>query len=81
MSEPTDLRAVLETVRRHVERATAGTGLQATSMTVDLRFGLRAEDGELVRPVLRTADDETRGATHSLRMVVSLEEGAGQKEG
>ena len=75
MSAPTDIRSVLEAVRRHVERATAGTGLEATSMTVDLRFGLHADDQSLVKPVLRTADEESRGAPHSLRLDVALSGG------
>lgn len=81
MSANSDLRAVLEAVRRHVERATAGTGLQATTMTVDLRFGLRADDRSMVRPVLRTSDETTAGAPHSLRLAVVLSEGGGRDEG
>jgi hypothetical protein len=72
MSDGTGIREVLEAIRRHVERATAGTGLQATSMTVDLRFGLRTDDRSRVRPVLRTHEDKTKGAPHSLRLSVSL---------
>ena len=71
MSAKSDIRGVIEAVRRHVERATAGTGLQATTMSVDLRFGLETDDSSLVRPVLRTAVDSS-GAPHSLRIDVSL---------
>lgn len=72
MSEPADIRAVLEAVRRHVERATAGTGMEATSISVDLRYGLRTDERSTLRPVLRTSDPATEGAPHSLRMTFSL---------
>ena len=81
MGAPTDLREVLEAVRRHVERATAGTGLQATSLVMDLRFGLRADDQSMVQPFLRTAEDSTAGAPHSLRLAVSLTAEGGHDEG
>jgi len=78
MSDARQLRIVLETVRRHVERAAAGSGLQATEMTVDLRFGLALDGDGLVRPVLRTASEDTRAAPHSLSLVVSLTEPTSQ---
>jgi len=72
MSTQSDIRGVIEAVRRHVERATAGTGLQATTMSVNLRFGLQTDDSSLVRPMLRTAGDDNSGAPHSLRIDVQL---------
>ena len=72
MSRIIDLREALEAVRRHVERSAAGTGLQARSMKVDLRFGLRTDAQSLVRPVLRTDDQETAGAPHSVSLSVDL---------
>ncbi len=73
MEDTTNLRRVLEAVRRHVERATAGTDMEPQKMTVDLRFGLYIDERSMVRPVLRTASEQTQ-APHNLRMEVVLNE-------
>lgn len=79
MTHSTDLRQVLEAVRRHVERATAGTGLEATRMKVDLRFGLNLDENAMVKTMLST-DGTGAGASHSLQMEVALAEDKGPSE-